>query len=117
MTNYPTLYSRTIQITATMGGGRWFYFPTHIWTPSGGWFASPKNWKANTLVVLGGIGLAAFSTFSLSASLEVSECAVHGEGGGGMGGIGGVGRVGVLVREIGACPPSLHAGRERGKTR
>jgi len=55
-----------------MGGGRWFYFPTHIWTPSGGWFASPKNWKANTLVVLGGIGLAAFSTFSLSASLEVS---------------------------------------------
>ncbi|TFJ88645.1 hypothetical protein NSK_000214 [Nannochloropsis salina CCMP1776] len=53
-----------------MGGGRWFYFPTHIWTPSGGWFPNPKNWRANTLLVLGGIGVAAFSTFSLSASLE-----------------------------------------------
>lgn len=54
-----------------MGGGRWFYFPTHIWTPAGGWYAAPKNWRANTLVMLGAIGVAAFSTFTLSASLEV----------------------------------------------
>lgn len=54
-----------------MGGGRWFYFPTHIWTPAGGWYPSPKNWRANTLVMLGAIGVAAFSTFTLSASLEV----------------------------------------------
>jgi len=67
--NHPSIIYRAI----TMGGGRWFYFPTHIWTPSGGWFASPKNWKANTLVALGGIGLAALSTFSFSASLEVSS--------------------------------------------
>ena len=54
-----------------MGGGRWFYFPTHIWTPAGGWYPSPKNWRANTMVMLGVIGVAAFSTFTLSASLEV----------------------------------------------
>ena len=58
-----------------MGGGRWFYFPTHIWTPSGGWFPSGgKNWRANTVIMLGAIGVAAFSTFTLSASLAVRPC-------------------------------------------
>lgn len=49
-----------------------FYYPTHIWTPAGGWFPNPKSWRANTLVALAAIGVAAFATFNLSASLEVS---------------------------------------------
>lgn len=67
----PTPTHPTYPQHVTMGGGRWSYHPTHIWTPSGGWFPNTKNWRANTLVALGVIGLAAFSTFSLSASLEV----------------------------------------------
>jgi hypothetical protein len=55
-----------------MGGGRWFYYPTHIWTPAGGWYPNNAAWRRNTVVALAVIGVAAFSTFSLSTSLEVS---------------------------------------------
>lgn len=45
-------------------------YPTHVWSPSGGWYAQPANWKANTLVVGACIvGIVAF-TWNLSAQLE-----------------------------------------------
>lgn len=25
-------------------------YPKHVWSPAGGWYAQPKNWKANTVV-------------------------------------------------------------------
>lgn len=35
-----------------MGGGRRFEYPKWVWTPAGGWWANPKNWKANTAAYL-----------------------------------------------------------------
>jgi hypothetical protein len=32
-----------------MGGGGKIPYPKHVWSPSGGWNAQPKNWKANTI--------------------------------------------------------------------
>ncbi|KAI1856836.1 hypothetical protein JX265_011477 [Neoarthrinium moseri] len=33
-----------------MGGGPRVPYPKHVWSPSGGWYAQPSNWKANTAV-------------------------------------------------------------------
>ncbi|TKA30070.1 hypothetical protein B0A50_02789 [Salinomyces thailandicus] len=32
------------------GGGKVPY-PKHVWSPAGGWYAQPANWKANTAVM------------------------------------------------------------------
>ncbi|KAH6629532.1 hypothetical protein C7974DRAFT_394679 [Boeremia exigua] len=34
-----------------MGGGGKIPYPKHVWSPSGGWYAQPNNWKGNTAVV------------------------------------------------------------------
>ncbi|KAK5188039.1 hypothetical protein LTR16_008867, partial [Cryomyces antarcticus] len=26
-------------------------YPKHVWSPAGGWYSQPKNWKANTAVM------------------------------------------------------------------
>ncbi|KAF2435574.1 hypothetical protein EJ08DRAFT_604576 [Tothia fuscella] len=52
------------------GGGGKIPYPTHVWSPAGGWYAQPANWKANTMVmgaVLAGIVAV---TWSVSANLE-----------------------------------------------
>ena len=28
-----------------------FSYPKHVWSPAGGWYAQPANWKQNTAVV------------------------------------------------------------------
>ncbi|KAK4043422.1 hypothetical protein C8A01DRAFT_32548 [Parachaetomium inaequale] len=33
-----------------MGGGGKIPYPKHVWSPAGGWYAQPANWKANTAV-------------------------------------------------------------------
>ncbi|ETN43627.1 uncharacterized protein HMPREF1541_02786 [Cyphellophora europaea CBS 101466] len=54
-----------------MGGGGKIPYPKHVWSPSGGWYAQPHNWRANTLVaglvVIGITGAA----WKLSAEREV----------------------------------------------
>ncbi|KAH9891377.1 hypothetical protein F4778DRAFT_331444 [Xylariomycetidae sp. FL2044] len=53
-----------------MGGGPRVPYPKHVWSPAGGWYAQPSNWRANTavmMVVVGGITAVAWS---LSAKLE-----------------------------------------------
>merc|ERR1712029_18908 len=32
------------------GGGKILY-PKHVWSPAGGWYAQPANWKQNTAVM------------------------------------------------------------------
>jgi len=52
-----------------MGGGGWYYVPK-VWSPAGGWWSNPANWKRNTGIA--GIvifGLAA-AIFQVSASKE-----------------------------------------------
>lgn len=31
-----------------MGGGNKFHYPKWVWTPTGGWWANPRNWRRNT---------------------------------------------------------------------
>ncbi|KZT33266.1 hypothetical protein SISSUDRAFT_993284, partial [Sistotremastrum suecicum HHB10207 ss-3] len=52
-------------------GGARFPYPKQVWSPSGGWWTRPSNWKANTLFVGVGIAAATYATFRLSASHEV----------------------------------------------
>ncbi|KAI1148709.1 hypothetical protein F4825DRAFT_432957 [Nemania diffusa] len=53
-----------------MGGGPRVPYPKHVWSPAGGWYAQPSNWKSNTAVfgavIIGITGLA----FTLSAQRE-----------------------------------------------
>ncbi|KAJ5633912.1 hypothetical protein N7540_008148 [Penicillium herquei] len=53
-----------------MGGGGKIAYPKEVWSPAGGWYSRPANWKANT-AVMGAfvIGIAAMA-FSLSAERE-----------------------------------------------
>ncbi|KAL2200508.1 hypothetical protein P885DRAFT_74342 [Corynascus similis CBS 632.67] len=32
------------------GGGGKIPYPKHVWSPAGGWYAQPANWKANTAI-------------------------------------------------------------------
>ncbi|KAM7206840.1 hypothetical protein V8F20_002546 [Naviculisporaceae sp. PSN 640] len=54
-----------------MGGGPRVPYPKHVWSPAGGWYAQPNNWKANTAA----FGLAIFGitalVWKLSAEREV----------------------------------------------
>ncbi|KFY71705.1 hypothetical protein V499_08107 [Pseudogymnoascus sp. VKM F-103] len=45
-----------------MGGGAKVPYPKHVWSPAGGWYTQPKNWKVNTAVMLAAIfGVTAMS--------------------------------------------------------
>ncbi|KAF2473001.1 uncharacterized protein BDR25DRAFT_302550 [Lindgomyces ingoldianus] len=34
-----------------MGGGGKIPYPKHVWSPAGGWYSQPSNWKSNTAVM------------------------------------------------------------------
>lgn len=53
-------------------GGRHFFYPKHVWTPAGGWWAEAPNGQRNTLIAFAGIFTIAFGIFNVSASKEVS---------------------------------------------
>ncbi|CAK7198535.1 hypothetical protein SEUCBS139899_001198 [Sporothrix eucalyptigena] len=44
-----------------MGGGPKIPYPKHVWSPAGGWYAQPANWKRNTAIA----GLAVFGIVAL----------------------------------------------------
>merc|ERR1711988_311844 len=33
-----------------MGGGVKIPYPKHVWSPAGGWYAQPANWRMNTMI-------------------------------------------------------------------
>ncbi|KAF2861592.1 hypothetical protein K470DRAFT_214573 [Piedraia hortae CBS 480.64] len=37
--------------TILRSGGPKVPYPKHVWSPAGGWYAQPKNWKQNTMIV------------------------------------------------------------------
>jgi len=54
-----------------MGGGGKVPYPKHVWSPAGGWYAQPANWKANTAIMFGVVfGITALA-WNLSAQREV----------------------------------------------
>eukprot|EP00429_Kryptoperidinium_foliaceum_P009399 CAMPEP_0176007268 /NCGR_PEP_ID=MMETSP0120_2-20121206/3145_1 /TAXON_ID=160619 /ORGANISM="Kryptoperidinium foliaceum, Strain CCMP 1326" /LENGTH=78 /DNA_ID=CAMNT_0017340023 /DNA_START=84 /DNA_END=320 /DNA_ORIENTATION=- len=52
-----------------MGDGGWYYVPK-VWTPYGGWWANPANWKRNTGFAGVAIGVIFMGLFSVSAARE-----------------------------------------------
>jgi hypothetical protein len=44
-------------------------YPKHVWSPAGGWYAQPSNWKANTAV----FGLAIFGVTALVWKLSAEK--------------------------------------------
>ena len=43
---------------------------SQVWTPTGGWWVQPKNWKTNTAIGAGVIFCSSVLVFRLSASKE-----------------------------------------------
>lgn len=45
-------------------------YPKHVWSPAGGWYAQPANWRANTAIMMGVVfGITAMA-WSVSADRE-----------------------------------------------
>ncbi|KAJ7141303.1 hypothetical protein C8R44DRAFT_763162 [Mycena epipterygia] len=40
-----------------MGGGGRYPYPKFVWSPAGGWWSQPANWKMNTFIASCGIAL------------------------------------------------------------
>jgi len=49
-----------------MGGGGKIPYPKNVWSPAGGWYSQPANWKANTLVM--GVVIASITAFAWRTS-------------------------------------------------
>nr|OQO26138.1 hypothetical protein B0A51_07564 [Rachicladosporium sp. CCFEE 5018] len=45
-------------------------YPKHVWSPAGGWYAQPANWKANTAIMLGVVSGVVAMAWSVSADRE-----------------------------------------------
>ncbi|EOO03942.1 hypothetical protein UCRPA7_460 [Phaeoacremonium minimum UCRPA7] len=53
-----------------MGGGKKIPYPKHVWSPAGGWYAQPANWKRNTAIAVAVMGVYLAASWKLSAELE-----------------------------------------------
>ena len=42
-----------------------FPYPKWVWTPAGGWWCNPVNWKRNTYIAAGVWGVLLYGTFKL----------------------------------------------------
>ncbi|KAG0143453.1 hypothetical protein CROQUDRAFT_661259 [Cronartium quercuum f. sp. fusiforme G11] len=53
-----------------MGGGAQYPYPKEVWSPAGGWWTRPNNWRTNTAIVIFGSSILFYSVFRLSANRE-----------------------------------------------
>ncbi|ORY20869.1 hypothetical protein BCR39DRAFT_554627 [Naematelia encephala] len=54
-----------------MAGGGQYPFPKQVWSPSGGWWSRPANWKANTAITATGLAIILYGVWQFSAKNEV----------------------------------------------
>ncbi|KAG2746600.1 hypothetical protein P692DRAFT_20835748 [Suillus brevipes Sb2] len=54
-----------------MGGGARYPYPKHVWSPAGGWWARPANWRSNTFITFAGMCAIAYGVWNVSADREV----------------------------------------------
>ncbi|PCH36827.1 hypothetical protein WOLCODRAFT_127697, partial [Wolfiporia cocos MD-104 SS10] len=52
------------------GGGQRYPYPKEVWSPAGGWWSRPSNWKANTAVAFAGILAITYGVWNISAERE-----------------------------------------------
>eukprot|EP00794_Sanderia_malayensis_P008106 gene8105-8975_t len=43
-------YSLALAIAGKMGGMKKFDYPKYVWSPCGGWWCQPRNWKRNLVI-------------------------------------------------------------------
>ncbi|KAK7682743.1 hypothetical protein QCA50_014126 [Cerrena zonata] len=53
-----------------MGGGARYPYPKEVWSPAGGWWTRPSNWKANTAILFAGILTVTYGAWTVSADRE-----------------------------------------------
>ncbi|KAJ8455597.1 hypothetical protein ONZ51_g12386 [Trametes cubensis] len=53
-----------------MGGGARYPYPKEVWSPAGGWWTRPSNWKTNTAIAFAGILTVTYGVFTISADKE-----------------------------------------------
>ncbi|PWN24544.1 hypothetical protein BDZ90DRAFT_234828 [Jaminaea rosea] len=53
-----------------MGAGPRFAYPKYVWSPAGGWWTRPANWKTNTVVAGLGIIGCSYLIWNVSAERE-----------------------------------------------
>ncbi|KAI9843432.1 MAG: hypothetical protein M1838_002625 [Thelocarpon superellum] len=53
-----------------MGGGGKIPYPKHVWSPTGGWYSQPGNWKTNTAIMAAVITGITVLVWNQSARLE-----------------------------------------------
>ncbi|THH26409.1 hypothetical protein EUX98_g7782 [Antrodiella citrinella] len=53
-----------------MGGGGRYPYPKEVWSPAGGWWTRPSNWKSNTAIALVGIFAITYGAWQVSAERE-----------------------------------------------
>ncbi|EPQ50812.1 hypothetical protein GLOTRDRAFT_50054, partial [Gloeophyllum trabeum ATCC 11539] len=53
------------------GGGARYPYPKEVWSPAGGWWTRPSNWKANTAICFAGILAVTYGVWQVSADREV----------------------------------------------
>lgn len=47
-----------------------YSYPKHVWSPAGGWYAQPANWKRNTVIASVCMWVIVGFTWKLSAEIE-----------------------------------------------
>jgi|Transcript_32291 hypothetical protein len=52
------------------GGGAHPPAPAHVWTPAGGWFVDPPNWKTNLGYAFGVLVFSGVCMFRISIKME-----------------------------------------------
>ncbi|THU81741.1 hypothetical protein K435DRAFT_779739 [Dendrothele bispora CBS 962.96] len=54
-----------------MGGGGQYPYPKTVWTPAGGWWVRPSNWRTNTAVFSSFIALTVYGFYQFTSAREV----------------------------------------------
>ncbi|KAJ7646837.1 hypothetical protein FB45DRAFT_182836 [Roridomyces roridus] len=54
-----------------MGGGGRYPYPKFVWSPAGGWWSQPANWKMNTFIASCGIAFTCAAIIRAVAHREV----------------------------------------------
>ncbi|KAH7902871.1 hypothetical protein BJ138DRAFT_1021427, partial [Hygrophoropsis aurantiaca] len=52
------------------GDGAQYPYPKHVWSPAGGWWTRPANWRSNTAITFAGMLAVAYGVFTVSAGKE-----------------------------------------------
>ncbi|CAG8441580.1 2746_t:CDS:2 [Diversispora eburnea] len=62
-----------------MGAVKRFPYPKEVWSPAGGWWTRPANWKSNTVIVAAGMSVIIAVVWKISAEREWSKQFTDGE--------------------------------------